>query len=216
VRVRTQPSVAAQGYLNTPGIHSDEQIRGWRKVTDAVHERGGRIFVQLMHSGRVGHPSLLPDGVRHVGPSAGRADIQVFIGDGMGDAPVPAELTEAGIAATIENYAQAAANAIEAGFDGAELHGANGYLIHQFLSTNANLRTDQWGGSRHNRARFAVDTARAVADRIELLWGHGRIVSVSPGVAQRAAMVRTSARGQLVPHGRPSGSCGARSCWSSM
>src|ERR1700754_1581623 len=128
----TQPSVVGQGYLNTPGIHSGEQIRGWRKVTDAVHARGGRIFVQLMHSGRVGHSSLLPDGVRHVGPSAVRGGVPVFIGDGMGDA------------ATIEDFAQAAANAIEAGFDGVELHGANGYLIHQFLSTNANQRTDRW------------------------------------------------------------------------
>ena len=144
----TQPSVVGQGYLNTPGIHSEEQIRGWRKVTDAVHGRGGRIFLQLMHSGRVGHASLLPDGMRHVAPSAVPANIQIFIGDGMGDASVPSELTEDGIAATIQDYVQAAANAIEAGFDGVELHGANGYLIHQFLSTNANLRTDHWGGSR--------------------------------------------------------------------
>src|ERR1700754_4823180 len=88
----TQPSVVGQGYLNTPGIHSTEQIHGWRKVTDAVHERGGRIFVQIMHSGRVGHPSLLPDGVQHVGPSAVAANTRVFTGDGMGDAPVPVEL----------------------------------------------------------------------------------------------------------------------------
>ncbi len=175
----TQPSVVGQGYLNTPGLHSDEQIRGWRKVTDAVHARGGRILVQLMHSGRVGHPSLLPEGVSHVGPSPVRADIQVFIGDGMGDAPVPVELSEADIAATIEDYANAAANAVEAGFDGVELHGANGYLIHQFLSTNANQRTDKWGGSRHNRVRFAVETAKAVADRI----GSHRVgIRLSPGV----------------------------------
>ncbi|WP_433293600.1 alkene reductase [Pseudonocardia sp. CA-142604] len=175
----TQPSVVGQGYLNTPGIHSAEQINGWRKVTDAVHERGGRIFVQLMHTGRVGHASLLPDGMRYVAPSAVPANIQIFIGDGMGDAPVPAELTEDGIAATIQDHAQAAANAIDAGFDGVELHGGNGYLIHQFLSTNANLRTDRWGGSQHNRARFAVETAKAVAERI---GAHRVGLRISPGV----------------------------------
>jgi N-ethylmaleimide reductase len=175
----TQPSVVGQGYLNTPGIHSAEQIHGWRKVTDAVHERGGRIFVQLMHSGRVGHASLLPDGMHHVAPSAVRADIQIFIGDRMGDAPVPTELTEDGITATIQDHAQAAANAIDAGFDGVELHGGNGYLIHQFLSTNANLRTDRWGGSQHNCARFAVETAKAVAERI---GAHRVGLRISPGV----------------------------------
>ncbi len=175
----TQPSVVGQGYLNTPGIHSPEQIAGWRKVTDAVHARGGRIFVQLMHTGRVGHHSLIPDGHSHVGPSAVRADIQIFIGDGMGDVPVPVALTEEGIQATIADFANAAANAIEAGFDGVELHGANGYLIHQFLSTNANQRTDRWGGSRHNRVRFAVEATRAVADRI---GAHRVGLRVSPGV----------------------------------
>ncbi|MFI5610140.1 alkene reductase [Amycolatopsis sp. NPDC051903] len=175
----TQPSVVGQGYLNSPGLHSEEQVRGWRKVTDAVHANGGRIFAQLMHSGRVGHSSLLPDGVRHVGPSAVRADVQIFIGDGMGDAPVPVELTEEGIAATIEDHVQAAANAIDAGFDGVELHGANGYLIHQFLSTNANRRTDRWGGTHHNRARFAIEVAKAVAERI---GAHRVGMRLSPGV----------------------------------
>ncbi|HEY4453433.1 MAG TPA: alkene reductase [Pseudonocardiaceae bacterium] len=175
----TQPSIVGQGYIDTPGMHSAEQIAGWRRVTDAVHDAGGRIFVQLMHSGRVGHVSMLPEGVRHVGPSAIRADTQVFIGDGMADTPVPVALTEEGIASTIADYAQAAANAVEAGFDGVELHGANGYLIHQFLSTNANQRTDDWGGSPANRVRFAVEVAAAVADRI----GADRLgMRISPGV----------------------------------
>jgi N-ethylmaleimide reductase len=141
----TQPSVVGQGYLNTPGIHSAEQIDGWHKVTDAVHERGGRIWLQLMHTGRVGHPSFLPEGVRHVGPSAVAADSKVFTADGMQPMSDPTELSEQDIAATIEDYTQAAANAVDAGFDGVELHGANGYLIHQFLSSNANRRTDRWG-----------------------------------------------------------------------
>lgn len=175
----TQPSVVGQGYIDTPGMHSDEQIAGWRKVTSAVHDAGGRIFVQLMHTGRVGHVSMLPEGVRHVGPSAVRADIQVYIGEGMGDAPVPVALTEDGIQSTIADYAQAAANAIEAGFDGVELHGANGYLIHQFLATNANQRTDDWGGSPENRTRFAVEVAKAVAERI---GAHRLGMRISPGV----------------------------------
>ncbi|HEX4222463.1 MAG TPA: alkene reductase [Pseudonocardiaceae bacterium] len=175
----TQPSVVGQGYIDTPGMHSAEQIAGWRQVTDAVHAEGGRIFVQLMHTGRVGHTSMLPEGLHHVGPSAVRADIQVFLGDGHGDAPVPVELTEEGIESTIADYAQAAANAVEAGFDGVELHGANGYLIHQFLSTNANLRTDAWGGSPQRRTRFAVEVAKAVADRI---GAHRLGMRISPGV----------------------------------
>ncbi|MFC0541286.1 alkene reductase [Kutzneria chonburiensis] len=175
----TQPSAVGQGYLNTPGIHSAEQIAAWRKVTDAVHSRGGRIFLQLMHTGRVGHPSFLPEGLQHVGPSAVAADSQVFTGDGMQAMSDPAELSDEDIAATVEDYAKAAANAVEAGFDGVELHGANGYLIHQFLSSNANRRTDRWGGSPENRVRFAVEVARAVADRI----GPDRVgLRVSPGV----------------------------------
>jgi N-ethylmaleimide reductase len=175
----TQPSVVGQGYIDTPGMHSAEQTAGWRQVTDAVHAEGGRIFVQLMHTGRVGHASMLPAGLHHVGPSAVRADIQVFLGDGHGDAPVPVALTEDGIESTIADYAQAAANAIEAGFDGVELHGANGYLIHQFLATNANLRDDDWGGSPQRRARFAVEVAKAVADRI---GAHRLGLRISPGV----------------------------------
>ncbi|MFC9424116.1 alkene reductase [Streptomyces sp. NPDC056987] len=160
----TQPSAVGQGYPDTPGIHSAEQIAGWREVTDAVHAEGGVIFLQIMHTGRVGHPSLM--GLAPVGPSAVTAQGQVYTHEGPQDFVTPHELTEAEIARTIADFAAAARNAVEAGFDGVELHGANGYLIHQFLAPNSNRRTDAWGGSPERRIRFAVETARAVAEAI--------------------------------------------------
>ncbi|MFF3332880.1 alkene reductase [Streptomyces sp. NPDC002888] len=160
----TQPSVIGQGYPNTPGIHSVEQIAAWRTVTDAVHAQGGVIYLQLMHTGRVGHPTLM--GLTPAGPSAVAAQGQVYTQQGPQDFVTPKELTEDEIQQTIADYATAARNAIEAGFDGVELHGANGYLIHQFLAPNANQRTDAWGGIPENRIRFAVETADAVAQAI--------------------------------------------------
>ncbi|GAA4440986.1 alkene reductase [Actinokineospora soli] len=174
----TQPSLVGQGYPDTPGLHSDAQVEGWRRVTDAVHAAGGKIFAQIMHTGRIGHPVLLPDGLHPVAPSPVRAAGQVFTGQGMADFVTPRELTDAEIEATIADFATAARNAVDAGFDGIELHGANGYLIHQFLSTNTNLRTDAWGGSVDKRVRFAVEVARATADAI----GANRVgLRVSPG-----------------------------------
>lgn len=161
-----QPSIGGQGYPDTPGLHSDEQIAGWRKVTDAVHARGGTIFAQLMHSGRIGHPDLLPGELRPVGPSPVTPAGQLFTKEGMKDFTEPRELTPDAIRATVDEYVSAARNAVAAGFDGIELHGANGYLIHQFLAPNTNLRTDEWGGSVENRIRFAVTVTRAVADAI--------------------------------------------------
>ncbi|MFF0746102.1 alkene reductase [Streptomyces sp. NPDC004111] len=161
-----QPSVVGQGYPWTPGLHSEEQVAGWRKVTDAVHAAGGVIFAQIMHAGRIGHPSLLPDGLTPVAPSAVAPAGQLFAGEGMVDFTEPRELTPEEIHETVRDYARAARNAVDAGFDGVELHGANGYLIHQFLSSNANLRTDEWGGTPQNRARFAVEAVRAVAAEI--------------------------------------------------
>ncbi|MEV2275084.1 alkene reductase [Nocardiopsis sp. NPDC049922] len=161
-----QPSVRGQGYINTPGLHSAEQVEAWRKVTDAVHARGGRIFAQIMHSGRVGHPSLYPDGGLPVGPSAIATGESLFDGSGMVPHPVPREMTSADIAEAQDDFVSAARNAITAGFDGVELHGANGYLIHQFLADGANQRTDGYGGSAANRARFAVEVVDAVADTI--------------------------------------------------
>jgi len=161
-----QPSVVGQGYPDTPGLHSVEQVEAWRTVTDAVHALGGHIFAQLMHAGRVSDPALLPDGLGVVGPSEVAINGQIYTHSGMKPFVTPHALTEAEIADTITDFAQAARNAIAAGFDGVELHGANGYLIQQFLSTSANLRTDAWGGSLEGRNRFAVEVARAVAAEI--------------------------------------------------
>ncbi|MCO5998265.1 alkene reductase [Actinoallomurus rhizosphaericola] len=176
----TQPSVIGQGYVNTPGLHSPEQVAAWRKVTDAVHEKGGRIVVQLMHSGRIGHPVLYPDGALPLAPSAIASGQKLFTPDGMLDHPTPREMTAEDIAQAIEDFAAAARNAREAGFDGVELHGANGYLIHQFLADGSNRRTDAYGGAVAARIRFAVEAAEAVADAI----GPERTgIRVSPGAA---------------------------------
>ncbi|MEV4274548.1 alkene reductase [Actinoplanes xinjiangensis] len=161
-----QPCVVGQGYTDTPGLHSAEQVEAWRKVTDAVHAEGGVIFAQLMHSGRIGHPSLLPDGLIPVAPSSVKAAGQVHTHDGMQDLVEPKELTDEEIRATVADFAAAARNAIAAGFDGVEIHGANGYLVHQFLSDNVNRRTDAWGGSVDGRIRFAVEVATAIAAAI--------------------------------------------------
>ncbi|MFJ9828219.1 alkene reductase [Streptomyces sp. NPDC101160] len=158
-----QPTAVGQGYPDTPGLHSAEQIAAWREVTDAVHERGGKIFAQLMHAGRISHPEVLGNGLHPVGPSAVAPAGQLFAGPGMKDFLTPRELTADEIHETIEGFAQAARNAVEAGFDGVEIHGANGYLVHQFLADNANRRTDEWGGSVENRIRFAVEVVKAVA-----------------------------------------------------
>ncbi|MFI8500774.1 alkene reductase [Streptomyces sp. NPDC085524] len=173
-----QPSVVGQGYPFTPGLHSAEQVASWREVTDSVHAAGGRIFAQLMHSGRIGHPSLLPDGLVPVAPSAVAAEGQLFTGDGMKDFVTPHELTGAEVRQTIADFAEAARNAVEAGFDGVELHGANGYLIHQFLAPGSNLRTDEWGGPVENRIRFAVEAVKAVAAAI---GAERTALRVSPG-----------------------------------
>ncbi|QFZ22177.1 alkene reductase [Saccharothrix syringae] len=161
-----QPSAVGQGYPDTPGLHTDEQVEGWRAVTDAVHAAGGRIFAQLMHAGRIGHPDVLPGDLHPVAPSAVRPAGKLFTGAGLEEFKIPVELTGAEVEATIADFAAAARNAVAAGFDGIELHGANGYLIHQFLSGNTNLRTDGWGGPVANRIRFAVEVARATADAI--------------------------------------------------
>ncbi|GAA1653806.1 alkene reductase [Actinoplanes couchii] len=173
----TQPSVAGQGYTDTPGLHSEEQIAAWRTVTGAVHGAGGVIFAQLMHTGRIGHPSVLPDGLHPVGPSAVKPAGKLWTGDGLKEFETPRELTEAQITATIADFATAARNAIAAGFDGVEVHGANGYLVHQFLSANANRRTDGWGATIEGRIRFGVEVATAVAAAI---GGHRTGFRISP------------------------------------
>jgi len=169
----TQVSAQGQGYAWTPGIHTAEQVEGWKKVTTAVHNAGGRIFAQLWHVGRLSHVSLQPGGAAPVAPSAIMADgVQVFIDpDGLGAAAgqgkkvqhsSPRALETAEIGELVHQFAGAAANAMNAGFDGVELHGANGYLINQFIDSGTNQRTDIYGGTLTNRLRFVEEVARAV------------------------------------------------------
>ncbi|MFA6310855.1 MAG: alkene reductase [Sterolibacterium sp.] len=161
------PSPNGLGYARIPGIFNDAQAQAWKRVTDGVHQAGGKIFVQLMHTGRVGHPLNLPAGARILAPSALAAPGQMWTdAGGMQAHPVPTEMSEADIADTIAEYASAAKLALQAGFDGIELHGANGYLIDQFLNTASNQRSDRWGGSIENRIRFAVEVARATVAAI--------------------------------------------------
>lgn len=162
----TQPSADGQGYLNTPGIYTPEHVEGWRKVADAVHAGGGALFIQLMHVGRSGHPDNTPHRRQPVAPSAIAAGVEIATPGGQQQMPVPRELSLEDIQATIAEFRHAAASAIAAGADGVEIHGANGYLLHQFLSPNANHRTDSYGGSIENRSRFVVEVGRAVAEEI--------------------------------------------------
>jgi N-ethylmaleimide reductase len=161
------PSPNGLGYARIPGLFSAEQVAGWRAVTDAVHAKGGHIFVQLMHTGRASASANLPDGARVLGPSAVPLTQPVWT-DSAGNQPAatPEAMTDADIDATLDEYARSAELAVEAGFDGVELHAANGYLIDQFLNTASNTRTDGWGGTVEGRIRFAVEAARRAAARI--------------------------------------------------
>ncbi|MFE3755248.1 alkene reductase [Nocardia tengchongensis] len=161
-----QPSVIGQGYFLTPGLHNAVQTAAWRQVTDAVHAAGGRIVAQLTHTGRIGHPVLYPDNALPVAPSPIASGEQLFTPDGMIDHPQPREMTAADITDTIADFTAAARNAVAAGFDGVEMHGANGFLLHQFLADNTNRRTDAYGGSTTNRIRFVTEVVAAVADAI--------------------------------------------------
>jgi N-ethylmaleimide reductase len=161
-----QPSRIGQGYPDTPGLHSEAQVEAWRRVTGAVHGNGGKIVAQLMHTGRIGHPDNYSEPAVPVGASAVRAGGQIFTADGMRDFVEQVPLTSEQIWETVADFAAAARNAIAAGFDGVELHGANGYLLHQFLSTNANRREDEWGGPAENRIRLTLEAVRAVAREI--------------------------------------------------
>ncbi len=162
----TNVSPLAKGYVRTPGIYTDAQIESWRKVTDAVHAKGGKIFMQLFHTGRIALPDFLPDNQKPVAPSAIKAKGQNYTDDGMKDFVEPRELSTEEVKATIKDFAKAAKNAIDVGFDGVELHGANGYLVHQFLGTNTNKRTDEYGGSDENRARFLLEAIDAITAEI--------------------------------------------------
>jgi N-ethylmaleimide reductase len=174
----TQAGAGGQGYIATPGLYSPEQVAGWRKVTDAVHGKGGRIFVQLWHVGRISHPEFR-NGQQPVAPSAvAPRGVQTYTSKGFEDIPTPRPLEKAEIATIIDEFRSAAANAKAAGFDGVEVHGANGYLIDQFLEDSTNLRTDEYGGSLENRARLLFEVIAAVGQA----WDSDRIgVRISPG-----------------------------------
>ncbi|WP_445665428.1 alkene reductase [Fodinibius sp. AD559] len=161
----TQISKQGIGYPWTPGIHTDEQVEGWKKVTKAVHQENGKIFAQLWHVGRVSHPRY-HNGEPPVAPSAVKPEGQIFTADGMKDFVTPRALETDEIPGIIGDYTQAAQNAVEAGFDGVEIHGANGYLIDQFLKDGTNKRDDQYGGNLKNRTRFALEVVKSVIEAI--------------------------------------------------
>lgn len=176
----TQISQQGQGYQDTPGIYSPAQIDGWRAVTDAVHAKGGRIFAQLWHVGRISHVDLQPNGDAPVAPSALRAESKTFVNNSFVDVSEPRALELEELPGIINDFRQAAANAIKAGFDGVEIHGANGYLLDQFAKDGANLRDDAYGGSIVNRARLLLEVASAVASQIGPQRTGIRISPVSP------------------------------------
>ncbi len=173
----TQVTPEGQGYVHTPGIHSSEQVEGWKKITQAVHEAGGRIFLQLWHVGRISHSLFQPGRVLPVSASAIAPSGQVYTPEGMKPYETPRALETNEIPAVVEKYKIGAENALKAGFDGVEIHAANGYLIDQFLQDGTNKRTDAYGGSVENRARFLLEVAKAVIG----VWGKDRVgVRLSP------------------------------------
>ncbi|WP_020200927.1 alkene reductase [Cupriavidus sp. WS] len=176
----TQISQQGQGYQDTPGIYTQSQIDGWRKVTDAVHTKGGRIFLQLWHVGRVSHVDLQANGAAPVAPSAIRAETKTFANNSFVDVSEPRALALDELPGIVNDFRQAAANAIAAGFDGVEIHGANGYLLEQFIKDGANVRTDAYGGSIENRARLLLEVTAAVVAEIGAGRTGVRISPVSP------------------------------------
>ncbi len=203
----TSPSPNGLGYPRIPGLFNSTQVAGWKKVTDAVHTEGGKIVVQLMHTGRVTHVANLPAGAEVLGPSVDVCPGEMFTdSQGMQAHTTPRVMALTDIAATIQEYAQAAKLAMEAGFDGVELHAANGYLIEQFLNGNINKRTDEYGGGADGRNRFALEVARATvaaigADKVGMrlsphgvLGGTGAFADVD---AQYLALAQTLSELQL-------------------
>lgn len=163
----TSPSPNGLGYPRIPGAYSEEQVEAWKKVTTAVHEGGSHIFLQIMHTGRVGHPLNLPEGTEVLAPSAIRAEDQMYTdAEGMQALPEPKAMTTEQVKEAVQEYVTTAKNAIEAGFDGVELHGANGYLIEQFLNPLTNIRKDEYGGAIENRARFLMEIVNEVTNAI--------------------------------------------------
>jgi N-ethylmaleimide reductase len=184
----SQISQQGQGYQDTPGIYTQAQIDGWRTVTDAVHAKGGRIFLQLWHVGRVSHVDLQENGAAPVAPSALRPATKVFVNNRFEDVSAPRALDISELPGIVNDFRQAAANAIAAGFDGVEIHGANGYLLDQFIKDGANVRTDAYGGSIENRARLLLEVTAAVVKEVGAKRTSLRISPVSPanGVSSSA------------------------------
>lgn len=183
------PAAMGKGYVRTPGIETDAQVAAWKKVTEAVHARGGRIFMQLMHCGRISHPSLLPAGALPLAPSAIKPSGQTWADSGLQDFVTPREMSVSEIAHVVEDYRMATRRALAAGFDGVELHAASGYLPEQFLSSGSNQRQDEYGGSVANRARFVLEVlaamvAEAGSDRVGIKispeMGFNDIVDAAP------------------------------------
>lgn len=176
----TQPSDDGQGYLTTPGIYTDAHVAGWKSIAEAVHAKGSHLFIQLMHAGRMSHPDNTPHHRQGVAPSPIAPNSGMFTPTGLQDIPVPRALTTEEVRQTVADFRLAARRAIEAGADGVEIHGANAYLIQQFFAPSANTRTDEYGGSIENRARFAIEVAKAIANEV----GADRTaIRLSPGTA---------------------------------
>jgi len=205
----TQISPEGKGYIQTPGIYSAAQVAGWRAVTDAVHAKGGHIFLQLWHVGRISHTSLQPNGEPPVAPSAIRANSQVFTAKGFEQTSAPRALETTEVGRIVEDYRKAAVNAKEAGFDGVELHAANGYLIDQFLRDGTNKRTDQYGGSLENRTRLLAEglaaltgvfPASRVGVRFSPFSSFGDISDSDPMATFSAAIARANDAGLVYIH----------------
>ena len=180
----TQISAEGQGYLDTPGIYNAEQVAAWRRITDAVHAAGGRIVCQLWHVGRISHSSLLPNGQPPVSSTAQRAEgAKTFTAKGFEDVSTPRALRQGELPRVVADYRHAARCAIDAGFDGVEVHGANGYLLDQFMRSNINDRTDAYGGSVENRARLLVEVMNAIVAEIGAGRTGLRLSPVNPGNA---------------------------------
>ncbi len=188
----TQISAEGQGYLDTPGIYSAEQIAGWRRITDVVHAKGGKIVLQLWHVGRISHVSLQPNGQAPVSSTSRRANTKTFTAKGFEEVSQPRALRLDEMPRIVADYRQAARNAIDAGFDGVEVHGANGYLLEQFLRDTINDRTDAYGGPAENRARLPLEVMRAIAAEI----GAGRTgLRLSPVTPANDAAIDSDAQG---------------------
>ncbi len=183
----SQISERAIGYINTPGIHTEAQVEGWKKVTTTVHEANGKIFLQLWHCGRMSHPKF-HNGERPLAPSAVNPNSKSYTPDGFEDTVEPKEMTLTEIQETVTEYKKAGQNAKEAGFDGVEIHSSNGYLIHQFFNENANLRTDEYGGNIKNRARFFFEVIDALCE----VWEENRIgVRLNPSLHNDFGIIAT-------------------------